>query len=316
VTQEQLPQPPTEGVKKSNSVSAVESASRVLEQRIDRQIIERLEELSNRLSALEQRLESSSRDVDRLEKVGEDEMFLSSKLFGDVDKVVKLLERSDSPLRDMLGYAIVMEALQNMRMNSILMQERLEELMERRRSRSNSYSKQIEDLIKLIESRTGTQLSAKDVVELYKDMWNTVKEVKGVAPGVDEEKLVTRIVSEVEKRLGTQAMGPKEAIGLVKEALSSVKEIASAVRELYPQQTSSATPLMYHGSAPWIWHPDARVAIKEFVDVFRGAGETIKDIILAIKAPETQLVKASKPSTQTSTQTSVQVSIPDELALG
>jgi hypothetical protein len=328
VTQaQQLPQPPAEGVKKSESVKAVEAGSKLIEERIDKQLLERLDELSSRISAIEQRLEKSSSEVERLEKSGEEEELIPSpKLLGgsmDIDRVMKLLERSDNPLRDVMSYVIIMEALQNLRMNNMLMQERLAEMLERRRKREEADSRgsleqQFERLLKLIESRTGTQLSAQDIITLYKEMWSTLKEIKSAVPAVDEEKLVSRIVSEVEKKVPQAPQGAsiKDVMGIVKDVLSSVKELTSTVKELSPvqqqqlQTTTTATPLVYQGSAPWWWHPDARVAWKDLVETIRGIGETVKDIILAFKAPETQIVKASKPLQ------AAQTSLPGELSLG
>jgi hypothetical protein len=148
-------------------------------------------------------------------------------------------------------------------------------------------------------------------------MWSTLKEIKSAVPAVDEEKLVSRIVSEVEKKVPQAPQGAsiRDVMGIVKDVLSSVKELTSTVKELSPvqqqqlQTTTTATPLVYQGSAPWWWHPDARVAWKDLVETIRGIGETVKDIILAFKAPETQIVKASKP-------VQAQTSLPGELSLG
>jgi hypothetical protein len=318
-------QPPAEGIRKSEPVRVVEASSKLVEERIDKQLLERLDELSNRISAIEQRLERSSSEVERLERSGEEELLPSPKLLGgsmDIDRVMKLLEKSDNPLRDVMNYVIIMEALQNLRMNNMLMQERFTEMLERRRKKEEADSRgsleqQFERLLKLIESRTGTQLSAQDIITLYKEMWSTLKEIKSAVPTVDEEKLVSRIVSEVEKKVPQAPQGAniKDVMGIVKEVLGSVKELTSTVKELSPQQqqpqTTSATPLAYQGSAPWWWHPDARIAWKDLVESIRGIGETVKDIILAFKAPETQIIKASKPA---ATQT--QTSLPGELSLG
>jgi hypothetical protein len=318
-------QPPAEGVKKSESVRVVEAGSKLIEERIDKQLLERLDELSNRISSIEQRLEKSSSEVERLERSGEEELLPSPKLLGgsmDIDRVMKLLEKSDNPLRDVMGYVIIMEALQNIRMNNLLMQERLAEMFERRRKREetdrqSSLEQQFERLVKIVESRTGTQLSAQDILSLYREMWSTLKEIKSAVPTVDEEKLVSRIVSEVEKKVPQAPQGAsiKDVMGIVKEVLGSVKELTSTVKELSPPQqqpqTTSATPLAYQGSAPWWWHPDARIAWKDLVESIKGIGETVKDIILAFKAPETQIIKASKPA---ATQT--QTSLPGELSLG
>ena len=324
---QQLFQPPAEGVKKSESVKAVEVGSKLIEERIDKKLLERLDELSNRISAIEQRLASHSSEVERLEKSGEEEELIPSpKLLGgmDIDRVMKLLEKSDNPLRDVMSYVIIMEALQNLRMNNMLMQERFTEMLERRRKKEeadsrSSLEQQFERLLKLIESRTGTQLSAQDIITLYKEMWSTLKEIKSAVPAVDEEKLVSRIVSEVEKKVPQAPQGAsiKDVMGIVKDVLSSVKELTSTVKELSPvqqqqqlQTTTTATPLVYQGSAPWWWHPDARMAWKDLVETIRGIGETVKDIILAFKAPETQIVKASKP------MQAAQASLPGELSLG
>jgi hypothetical protein len=317
-------QPPAEGIRKSEPVRVVEASSKLIEERIDKQLLERLDELSNRISAIEQRLERSSSEVERLERSGEEELLPSPKLLGgmDIDRVMKLLEKSDNPLRDVMNYVIIMEALQNLRMNNLLMQERFTEMLERRRKREetdrqSSLEQQFERLVKIVESRTGSQLSAQDIITLYKEMWSTLKEIKSAVPTVDEEKLVSRIVSEVEKKVPQAPQGAsiKDVMGIVKEVLGSVKELTSTVKELSPQQqqpqTTSATPLAYQGSAPWWWHPDARIAWKDLVESIRGIGETVKDIILAFKAPETQIIKASKPA---ATQT--QTSLPGELSLG
>jgi hypothetical protein len=319
-------QPPAEGIRKSEPVRVVEAGSKLIEERIDKQLLERLDELSSRISAIEQRLERSSAEVERLERSGEEEELIPSpKLLGgsmDIDRVMKLLERSDNPLRDVMGYVIIMEALQNLRMNNMLMQERFTEMLERRRKREetdrqSSLEQQFERLVKIVESRTGSQLSAQDIITLYKEMWSTLKEIKSAVPTADEEKLVSRIVSEVEKKVPQAPQGAsiKDVMSIVKEVLGSVKELTSTVKELSPQQqqpqTTSATPLAYQGSAPWWWHPDARIAWKDLVESIRGIGETVKDIILAFKAPETQIIKASKPTT-----TQTQTSLPGELSLG
>jgi hypothetical protein len=193
---------------RTEAVKTVEAESRVLRERIDESILERLDRLDQRLSALEQRLRESSREAEKLEKGEEEEILPSPRLLGsmDIDRVMKLLEKSDNPLRDVMGYVIVMEALQNIRLNNILIQERLAEMFERRRKKEEADSRslleqQFDKLLKLIESRTGTQLSAQDIIALYKEMWSTLKEVKSAIPAVDEEKLVSRIVSEVEKRV-------------------------------------------------------------------------------------------------------------------
>jgi len=320
VSQGASPAMPTEGVQKPEPVKTVESAAGVLMKRIDREIMERLERLDQRLSALEKRLERGYAEAERLEKGAEEELLPAPSLLRgvDADKLMKIISSSDDPFKAAMTFIIVQEALQAMRLNSLLIHERLDELLDRRRKRESedTVSKYLERLEKAIESRTGSQLSAQDLIALYKEVLGTVKEVRSVVP-IDEEKLIARITSEVEKRLPQgQGMTVKDALGLVKETVESFKSIVMAAKELVPQpqptpaSTTSVSPLMYQGTAPWYWHPDARVAIKEFVEAARGIGETIKDIVLAIKAPETHLVKASKPAE------APKPALPSELSLG
>jgi Rad3-related DNA helicase len=312
---------PTEGVQKPEPVKTVESAAGVLRERIDREIMERLERLDQRLSALEKRLERGYAEAERLEKGAEEELLPAPSLLRgvDADKLMKIISSSEDPFKAAMTFILVQESLQTMRLNSLLLHERMEELLERRRKRESedTVSRHLERLEKAIESRTGTQLSAQDLIALYKEIQNTVKEIKSAVPAIDEEKLVARITSEVEKKLAQgQGMSVKDALGLVKETMEGFKSIVMAAKELVPQpqppqaSTTSASPLMYQGAAPWYWHPDARVAIKEFVEAARGIGETIKDIVLAIKAPETQIVKASKPAE------APKPALPSELSLG
>jgi hypothetical protein len=311
---------PTEGVQKPEPVKAVESTAGVLRERIDREIVDRLERLDQRLSVLEKRLEKGYAEAERLEKGAEEELLPAPSLLRgvDADKLMKIFSSSEDPFKAAMTFIIVQEALQTMRLNSLLIHERLEELLDKRRKRESedTVSKYLKRLEKAIESRTGSQLSAQDIIALYKEVLGTVKEVKSVVP-IDEEKLVARIVSEVERRLPQgQGMTVKEAISLVKDTVESFKSIVMAAKELVPQpqpqpaSTTSASPLMYQGTAPWYWHPDARVAIKEFAEAARSIGETIKDIVLAIKAPETQIMKASKPAEVP------KPALPSELALG
>jgi Rad3-related DNA helicase len=312
---------PTEGIQKPEPVKTVESAAGVLRERIDREIMERLERLDQRLSALEKRLERGYAEAERLEKGAEEELLPAPSLLRgvDADKLMKIISSSEDPFKAAMTFILVQESLQTMRLNSLLLHERMEELLERRRKRESedTVSRHLDRLEKAIESRTGTQLSAQDLIALYKEIQNTVKEIKSAVPAIDEEKLVARITSEVEKKLAQgQGMSVKDALGLVKETMEGFKSIVMAAKELVPQpqppqaSTTSASPLMYQGAAPWYWHPDARVAIKEFVEAARGIGETIKDIVLAIKAPETQIVRASKPAE------APKPALPSELSLG
>ena len=293
--------------------------------RVPSDVVERLERLEREIAELRSVLAKESEEVSKISSEDESPLsplqLITPRLGVDIDKLMKYVKDVDDPLKPIVSLAAITMLQQNILLNNLIIYDQYERLMARRKkldseADTNAVAAAVDKIVKAVESKTGAPISMSDYIALFKEVMNFVKEIKGAVPTIDEKELVEKVAAAVSAKLERNNMGPKDALSVVKETLDTFKSLVATYRELFPVQqqqvatSTSASPLTYQGAAPWWFHPDAKYGMQMIMEFIKGVGDTIANIVKAIKAP----ALASLPSY--ASQQKQQASLPEELALG
>jgi hypothetical protein len=308
----------------SKEAEQVSEEAQKIAARVPSDIVERLERLEREIAELRSSLANESEEASRIS--GEEEssfsplQLITPRLGVDIDKLMKYVKDVDDPLKPIVSLAAITMLQQNILLNNLIIYDQYERLMARRKkldseADTSTVMAAVDKIAKAVESKTGAPISMSDYMALFKEVMNFVKEIKGAAPTIDEKELVEKVTAAVSAKLERSGMGPKDALSVVKETLDTFKSLVATYRELFPVQqqvatSTSASPLAYQGAAPWWFHPDAKYGMQMIMEFVKGVGDTIANIVKAIKAP----ALASLPSY--ASQQKQQASLPEELALG
>lgn len=198
------------------------------------------------------------------------------------EQLAKLLEGGDESKTILMLYI-----LDEMSMNRFMRWLILQDWLETRKARamqvykppSDSLGEIMRDLVKTLVSQAGSRdlNTLKEIASIAKD----IASIRS-ATGSEELKEVLEEIRKVVEEVKEGRKNPRQALEEIKTMVSALKDIAEIFRPsapTLPGQTT-ATPLTYQGSAPWIFHPDARQALKDFID---SIGTNLAKIFLAVK---------------------------------
>lgn len=240
-----------------------------------------------------------------------------------MERLMKMMGESDDPMKMAFAYTMLQDVQTRQLINQMLQLELLDRFRERLGGRRGYVTE--EDVRRIIREELKSALSnilkpkengelmeklrklEEAIEELKKSGWEKeASELKEAVMKLVEANSPDKMIETVNKlmELVGKLKGEAREVGATsaEEELEKVARILENVRKIvssFAQPThsfSTKQPLAYEGQAPWWFHPDARVAVKDLVDgILRSITNAISSIEGAKKGhPPSGLVKSEK----------------------